>query len=153
MIVFFLLVPTLVPNTQSIGIIHLALTQTISTCCEHCIASTERLRACACTLQNLTLGHSLLTRQVICELHQITLEALYFIGGNKAENIHLPIFSIVQFPASPSQRHSGYWAACCGDGTRTTKCGEPDHDLVLGRTAGCGGSEEVIGHVCDDVGA
>ena len=73
-----------------------------------------------------------------------------FALGYKAVDGSRAIWSRVEFEghATNGGRSDGRTGA--GDGSGTTKCCEPDHDLILGRARCGGGREQVVGYIGDN---
>ena len=93
----------------------------------------------------------MLASNLLDKLHQITIETVNLLLGDKAEHIHLAVLAVVQLPAVASQGDGSNGAASGGNGTSAAESTDPDHDFVLGVTTGFGGGEEVVGDVCDEV--
>lgn len=130
---------------------HLAHAQAVLSNSELRLATGERLSASSNTGQDLAAGHTMLASNLLDKLHQIAIEAVNLLLGNKAEHIHLAVLAVVQLPAVASQGDGSNGAASGGNGTSASESTDPDHDFVLGVTASFGGGEEVVGDVCDEV--
>ena len=110
---------------------HLALAQAVLSNSELRLVTRERLSSSTDASQDLAARQTMLARDFLNECHQVAIKVVDLLLCNEAEDIHLSVLSVVQFPGVASKVDGSNGASRSGNGTSTTKGTNPDHDLVL----------------------